>query len=107
MKRSFSDVMADIRGYVDQMQIPPQIEVVYGGDFESQQESFRDLFLVLLLSIILVYLVMAAQFESLREPFIIMFSVPFAFSGVIFAILLPNTDRKSTRLNSSHVATSY
>ena len=91
MQRPLSDVMADIRGYVDQMQIPPQIEVVYGGDFESQQESFRDLFLVLLLSIILVYLVMAAQFESLREPFIIMFSVPFAFSGVIFAMLLTNT----------------
>ena len=91
MERPLSDVMADIRAHVNQMDVPPQVEIVYGGDFESQQESFRDLFMVLILSIILVYLVMAAQFESLREPFIIMFSVPFAFSGVIFAMLLTNT----------------
>ena len=56
-----------------------------GGAVEEMAESMQDLMLLLLLSLILTYLVMASQFESLKMPFIIMFSIPFAFSGVIFA----------------------
>lgn len=91
MDRPLNQVVADIRTYVDGQDLPPQVEVVYGGDFEEQQDAFGDMFLILLLSMMLVYIVMAAQFESLREPFIIMFSIPFAFTGVILALLLTGT----------------
>jgi len=51
-------------------------------------ESFRDMFLVFILAVILVYMVMAAQFESLKHPFVIMFTVPLALIGVVLALLL-------------------
>lgn len=56
------------------------------GSFEDQQDSFRDLGTLGILIVILVFIVMAAQFESLTYPFIIMFSLPFAFSGVLMAL---------------------
>ena len=62
-----------------------------GGSFEDQQESFGSLTMLLLLSLMLVYIVMAAQFESFKMPFIIMLAIPFAFTGVILALLLTNT----------------
>lgn len=61
------------------------------GSFENQQKSFRDLFTLMILIILLVYIVMAAQFESLSDPFVIMFSVPFGFTGVILGLLLTGT----------------
>ncbi|TXD37950.1 efflux RND transporter permease subunit [Lujinxingia vulgaris] len=89
--RPLNLVMEDVREWVDAQNLPPQIAITYGGDFQEQQESFQDLFLILALSLILVYLVMAGQFESLKEPFVIMFSIPFAFTGVILALLITNT----------------
>jgi HAE1 family hydrophobic/amphiphilic exporter-1 len=65
--------------------------VEVGGAYEDQQEGFADLALLLLLSLVLVYIVMASQFESFKMPFIIMFSIPFAFTGVILALLITNT----------------
>lgn len=91
MGRPLNQIMADIQTWVDDLDLPPQIEIVFSGDYEDQQEAFADLFMILVLSLTLVYLVMAAQFESLRDPFIIMFSVPFAFSGVVFALLISGT----------------
>ena len=78
------------RGYqvIDQMDIPQGISVQIAGSYEDQQESFRDLSVLALLIIILVFIVMAAQFESLTYPFIIMFSLPFAFSGVLMALFM-------------------
>lgn len=90
-ERPLNQVMEEIQAWVDGKQLPPQLEIVLGGDFQEQQETFADLFLMLLLSVVLVYLVMAAQFESMRDPFVIMFSVPFAFTGVLLALLLTNT----------------
>ncbi|MGL4327398.1 MAG: efflux RND transporter permease subunit, partial [Tannerellaceae bacterium] len=58
------------------------------GSYEDQQESFNDMFLLLMLCIMLVYIVMAAQFESFSYPFIIMTSLPFGFSGVVLALLI-------------------
>jgi len=72
---------------IDQFDVPPDINIEIGGAIEDMAESMQDLMLLLLLSLILTYLVMASQFESLKMPFIIMFSIPFAFSGVIFAHL--------------------
>ena len=73
---------------IRQMDIPQGINIQIAGSFEDQQESFRDLSVLALLIIILVFIVMAAQFESLTYPFIIMFSLPFAFSGVLMALFM-------------------
>ncbi len=68
------------------MDIPAGVTVQVAGSFEDQQESFQDLGVLGVLIVILVFIVMAAQFESLTYPFIIMFSLPFAFSGVLIAL---------------------
>ena len=72
-------------------EVPQGITLYVGGSFEDQQESFSSLIWLFLLSIMLVYIVMAAQFESFKMPFIIMLAIPFAFTGVILALLLTNT----------------
>ncbi len=77
-----------IKKEIATVEIPPEVIVNVGGSYEEQQESFADLGLLLLISLILVFIVMASQFESFKMPFIIMFSIPFAFSGVIFALLI-------------------
>lgn len=71
--------------------VPQEVSLYIGGGYEDQQESFSSLFMLLLLSLMLVYIVMAAQFESFKMPFIIMLSIPFAFSGVILALLITRT----------------
>ena len=68
--------------------LPQGITYKLAGSYEQQQESFTDLTVLLVLILILVYIVMAAQFESLLDPFVIMFSVPFAFTGVILGLVL-------------------
>jgi HAE1 family hydrophobic/amphiphilic exporter-1 len=73
---------------VDELQLPSNIYTQIGGSYIDQQESFADLTTLLLLILLLVFIVMASQFESLTYPFIIMFSVPFAVSGVIIAFLI-------------------
>lgn len=73
---------------LDQMNIPTNIYTQIAGTYVDQQESFADLGTLLLLIVLLVFIVMASQFESLTYPFIIMFSVPFAASGVILAFLI-------------------
>lgn len=81
-------VKAKMEEKIARMSIPDGVTIEYGGSAEQMQESFQNLILLLLLSIILVYIVMAAQFESLREPFIIMFSIPFAFTGVFIGLFI-------------------
>lgn len=71
--------------------VPQEITMYIGGGYEDQQESFGSLMILLLLSLMLVYIVMAAQFESFKMPFIIMLAIPFAFTGVILALLLTRT----------------
>ncbi len=66
--------------------IPSELTTVVAGDYEDQQEMFGDMFLIIVLIIILVYMVMASQFESFMSPFVIMFSVPFAFVGVLLGL---------------------
>jgi len=86
--RSLGEVMRDIKRELRKLDLPSGIEISFGGEIEEQRKAFRDLTLLLLLGIILVYMVMASQFESLMDPFVIMFSVPFAFVGVIIAFLI-------------------
>lgn len=67
-------------------EIPTDLSVVVAGDYEDQQDMFGDLLVLIVLMIILVYMVMAAQFEALMAPFVIMFSLPFALVGVFFGL---------------------
>lgn len=76
---------------MDKLDIPDGVMYEIGGSAQDMQDSFRDLGLLLVLSIVLVYIVMASQFESFREPFIIMFSLPFAFTGVFLALAITGT----------------
>lgn len=80
--------VAAINAEMAQMEIPSDVYTEVGGTFKDQQESFADLFSLLLIIVLLVFIVMASQFESLTYPFIIMFSVPFGISGVILALAL-------------------
>ncbi|MBQ0029766.1 MAG: efflux RND transporter permease subunit [Paludibacteraceae bacterium] len=73
---------------IDKMAIPAGISVDISGDFEDQQDSFRDLGVLAILIMILVFVVMAGEFESLTYPFINMMTLTFAVSGVIFALLI-------------------
>jgi hydrophobic/amphiphilic exporter-1 (mainly G- bacteria), HAE1 family len=78
-------ISAEISRIIGNMDIPSDVYVEEGGAIEDMAETFQDLALLLLLSIVLVYIVMASQFESFKMPLIIMFSIPFAFTGVILA----------------------
>jgi multidrug efflux pump subunit AcrB len=71
---------------IAKMDVPKDVSVVFGGSIEDMQDAFKSLFMMLALVMILVYIVMASQFESLTEPFIIMFSIPFAFTGVLLSL---------------------
>ena len=64
------------------MNIPSEIHVALAGNYKDQQDSTRDMMMLAALILMLVYIVMASQFESFAKPFIIMFSIPFALSGV-------------------------
>ena len=86
------DVVTAGEALIDQMDLPSGINIQISGSYEDQQESFADLGVLGVLIIVLVFIVMAAQFESLTYPFIIMFSVPFAFSGVLLALFLTGTN---------------
>ncbi len=86
--RSLGNITADIQQVIDEMDVPPGIDIRFAGEILEQQEAFADLLLLLLLSIFLVYVVMAAQFESFSMPVIIMMAVPFSFTGVLVALFI-------------------
>ncbi|MEO0237377.1 MAG: efflux RND transporter permease subunit [candidate division WOR-3 bacterium] len=88
---SLSDGNKKVQKMISEISVPQEITILSSGDVKSQQESFRDLSIAIVIGIILVFLVMAAQFESFLDPFIIFFSIPFAFTGVILALFLTNT----------------
>ena len=85
------DVVAAGNKVIDKMDLPGEVTIQISGSYEDQQDSFRDLGTLAILIVILVFIVMAAQFESLTYPFIIMFSLPFAFSGVLMALFFTNS----------------
>ena len=88
---ALSDGVAYGLGIVDNMVIPSGYSIQVAGSYEDQIESNSEMGMLALLIIILVFIVMAAQFESLTYPFIIMFSIPFALSGVLFALYITGT----------------
>ncbi len=87
-KRSLGKVVADLKKGLAKISIPEGIDVEIGGSAQDQAETFRWLGIALVFGIILVYMVMAAQFESLLDPFVILFSIPFAIVGVIWALFI-------------------
>lgn len=88
---AMSDGVTAASQIIKDTDIPSELEVVIAGDYEDQKDMFADLITLMVLIIILVYMVMASQFESFMSPFVIMFSVPFAFVGVILGLWLTNT----------------
>ena len=88
---ALSDAVAAADKALNETDIPSELSVEIGGSYEDQKETFGDLFLLLAMIIILVYVVMASQFESFMSPFVIMFSVPFAFVGVIMGLVISGT----------------
>ena len=89
--RAMSEIVADAQPLIDKLEIPVGININLSGSYEDQQDSFRDLGILAILIIILVYIVMAAQFESLTYPGIIMTSLPFAFSGIVLILWATGT----------------
>jgi len=90
-QRSLGEATTDIKMALAQMDIPLGITTSFGGDVEEQGKAFRELTMLLVLGIVLVYMVMASLFGNFRDPLIVMFSLPFAFTGVLYAFYLTGT----------------
>lgn len=88
---SLGELAASIEKLIDNMDIPSGIIVNVGGSYEDQQETFGDMGALLALIIVLVYIVMASQFENFSKPMIIMTAAIFAIPGVIWALFITNT----------------
>ena len=89
--RAMSEIVADAQPLLDKLDLPAGVSINLSGSYEDQQDSFSDLGLLAILIVILVYIVMAAQFESLTYPGIIMTSLPFAFSGIVLILWATGT----------------
>jgi len=90
-ERAIGDITKDIRAVLKKLGIPDGITVHLGGEVEEKRKAEIDFVQLVLLGIILVYMVMAALYGNLRDPLIIMFSVPFAFTGVLYIFCLTGT----------------
>ena len=89
--RDMGSILNDIRSRLGSIAIPRNFTIAFGGDYEDQQKAFRELLLSLILALLLVYMVMASLYESIRYPIVVMFSVPFAAIGVILMLFITNT----------------
>ena len=85
---ALSDVAKATEEMMQAEHLPADISYKIGGTYETQQETFGELLTLLGIIVLLVFIVMASQFESLRLPFVIMFSVPFAFTGVFLGLVI-------------------
>ena len=94
--RDLGSVAADIQEKLDNLPLPPNFKINMTGAVESQRESFIALLGALILAVALVYMVLASQFKSLIDPFIIMFSVPLGLIGVLWALFLTQTNLSVT-----------
>ncbi|MBN1619287.1 efflux RND transporter permease subunit [candidate division WOR-3 bacterium] len=90
--KSMGQISSELSRMIGNMDIPDGVNAQIAGQTQEQKETFTDLATALIIGIILVYMVMCAQFGSFRDPFIIMFSIPFTFTGVILAFLLTRNE---------------
>jgi multidrug efflux pump subunit AcrB len=81
-------VSADVEEKLEQYEVPEGYRLVFSGENEMIMESIEQLLLMLLIGLLLVYLIMVAQFQSLKSPFIVMFTIPLAFTGGFIALLI-------------------
>ena len=88
---ALGDVVAEVEKLISEYHTPDGVDLEVGGTVEDQGDAFGDLGVLFILIVILVYIVMATQFESLLFPFIIMFTIPFAFTGVFLALWMTST----------------
>ncbi len=88
---ALSELVTDVQRELDKIALPAGFSWQIGGTFEDQQDTFGDLFLLMALMVVLVFVIMASQFESLTYPFVIMFSLPFAVVGVIIGLAITGT----------------
>ena len=88
---ALSDAVATTDAILEATDIPSELSIEIGGSYEDQKDMFGDLLMLLAMIIILVYIVMASQFESFMSPFVIMFSIPFAFVGVLLGLWITGT----------------
>lgn len=84
--RDINSVITDIQAQLKPMEMPSGYFIEYGGTYKQMLESMRDLIYALIIAVILIYMIMAAQFESFTQPFVIMFTVPLAFIGVVVGL---------------------
>jgi HAE1 family hydrophobic/amphiphilic exporter-1 len=89
--RDLLPVIEEIRRRAERIPRPAGYQILFGGDYEEQQESFRQLLASLALALALVYMVLASLYESLLDPLIVMFSVPLAAIGVLATLFLTDT----------------
>jgi len=88
---ALSEAVVSAEKVIDNAGLPANLSTYIGGSFEDQQDMFKDMSLLIILIVLLVYMVMASQFESFMGPFVIMFSIPFAFIGVILGLWVTGT----------------
>ena len=96
--RALGDIAEDLESAFAKLQLPPGFSLKLAGQIQQQRETFEGLQFATILALILVYMVMAAQFKSLIDPFIIMFSVPMGFPGVILILFLTDTTLSTTSM---------
>jgi len=89
--RPLGDVANDLSRQFAKLKLPPGFYIDMSGEVSQQKGAFSSMFFALLLAIMLIYMIMASQFKSLLDPFIIMFSVPMGLIGVIWMLFLTNT----------------
>ncbi|MFH1384494.1 MAG: efflux RND transporter permease subunit [Candidatus Omnitrophota bacterium] len=90
-KVSQKKILNNVSKVIEEIQTPEGYKIVLAGEKEEMNEAFLKLMFALILSIVLVYMIMAAQFESLVQPFIVMFTVPLSIIGVLLALLVSHT----------------
>lgn len=89
--RDMGSVISDIRKELRAVPVPKDFAILFGGDYEEQQKANRELMFGFILAIFLVFMVMAGQFESWRDPFVVLFSIPMALIGITITMIITGT----------------
>jgi HAE1 family hydrophobic/amphiphilic exporter-1 len=88
---ALGEAVEKIQAKLSDMQLPEGFSIVYGGEYEEQQKAAADFQLSIIMALILIYMVMAAQFERFFDPLVVMFSVPLAIIGVVPTLMITGT----------------
>lgn len=88
---SMGDAVSRVKAVIEKQSIDPEVSVEISGQYKDQQSTFADMYLLFVISLFLIYAIMASQFQNLLDPFIIMFTVPLSVTGVIWAFMLTGT----------------